>query len=448
MGVLARIKAAFTPATYLQASIYQGMSRGSIMRPHNALMAIRHFDHWAYAATMLNANAVANVPLRLYARKQPGKKKLYETRTLSKVQKHRLSKGFEYSPSRSVLLKLAAFSGDVEEVVEPHPALQVLQNVNPWQNGYELTVLRMIDLQATGNSYMGRVMSELYVPSALWRMPPQWVEIVPSRTKFIDRYIYGKGSADQKDFDPADIIQFRLPNPNDLFYGKGWYEAAWKALGLHESKREMDLSTFDNMARPDWLISVPKGQANVIDRLEAKVNEKLRGTHNSGNFLAMEGDIKAQALQLEVKEIGTATRVIEEISAVSGVPVAMLLSNDPTRASSSTARVGWYRNTIHPYCRLDEEKLNERWLPMFEGSEDMFLCYDLASFEDEEMQSKRLIGLVAGGVLTPNEARAELAYDKHEDGDDLYPPSGLTAGGAAVGGDLGVGQNQRGQQTS
>jgi phage portal protein BeeE len=139
-------------------------------------------------------------------------------------------------------------------------------------------------------------------------------------------------------------------------------------------------------------------------------------------------------LQVDVPETGTATRVIEEISAVSGVPVAMLLSNDPTRASSQTARVGWYRNTIRPYCRNIEEQLNARWLPRFVGSEDMLLAHDPVSFEDEFEQTKRLTGLVAGGLLTPNEARQEMGYDRVDGGDAIYPPSGLTGAAASVGG--------------
>jgi phage portal protein BeeE len=135
--------------------------------------------------------------------------------------------------------------------------------------------------------------------------------------------------------------------------------------------------------------------------------------------------------------------VIEEISATSGVPVAMLLSNDPSKAGSQTARVGWYRTTIRPYCRIDEEKLNEKWLPRFDGAEDLVLAYDLVSFEDDEAQAKRLVGLVAGGILKSNEARTEMGYDQLDDpeANTLYPPSGTTGGAAALAGNVSPGQN-------
>ncbi len=418
-------------------------SKGQKPRPFNADAAIKQFNHWAYAAAMHNANAVANVPLRLYGRRRPGMKCRFQTRPILRQTRNALRGIGEWANSKAVAQKVATFAGDIEEIVEPHPALSVLQTVNPWQNGYELTVLRMVDLQATGNSYLYVVDSGAGIPGELWRMPSQWTTIKPSNTNFIAGYVYGT-SPDEKLFAPEDVIHFKLPNPGDQYYGKSWFQAAWTAIGLHDSKRVMDLSKFDNMARPDWLLvaKMPLTK-DKLDAFEDSVNEKLRGPNRAGKFLTINGDVDAKALNIDVPEVGTPTRVIEEISAVSGVPVSMLLANDSMKSNAAAARAAWYRNTIRPYCRLDEEKLNERYLPMFGGSEDLVLAYDLVSFEDDEAQAKRLIGLVAGCILKPNEARSEMGYDRLIDplSDQLFPPSGTTGGAAAVAGDLSPGQN-------
>lgn len=420
-----------------------GMGKGAKPRPFNYDLALRQFRHWAYAAAMLNATAVANVPLRLYVRNRSTGRKLYATRPVPKSVLRRLhGESGDLIPSASVCRKAIEYGGDISEVIEPHPVTTVLQKVNGWQNGYELTLLRMFDLQITGNSYLYPIYGPAGVPAEVWRMPPQWMKIKPSTTAFIDGYIYGAGTELEKTFPVDEVDHFRLPNPSDLFYGMGWFEAAWQAIGLHDSKRTMDLAKFDNMARPDYILSVKGGaRQEAVDVLEKKIKDTIKGPKNSGNFLAVAAEIDIKALNQEVPEVGTPTRVIEEISAVSGVPVAMLLSNDPNRANSVTARVGWYRSTIRPYCKLDEEKLNERWLPRFEGSEDYFLAYDLVSFEDKEAQAKQLVGYVSGGILKPNEARAEIGYEPLPDGDTLYPPSGNTGGSAAIAGDVSAQQN-------
>ncbi len=449
MGLFANLnpwrKQASSTSNLFGAEVLPGYgSHGAKARPFNAEMALKEFRHWAYAAAMLNANAVANVPLRLYARNRSTATKLFGTRALTPLAKAQMRESMYRDSSASVRRKAIEFGGDIVEVVEPHPVLEVLRTVNGWQNGYELTLLRMFDLQITGNSYMHPVYSGANVPAEVWRMPPQWVKIIPDKDRFIRGYLFGASTEVEKDFPADEVDHFKLPNPKDLFYGMGWFEAAWDAIGLDNSKKTMDLAKFDNMARPDYIISVKGGKANdkAVDVLEKKINDTIKGSKNSGKFLAVGAELDLKQLNETVTEVGTPTRVIEEISAASRVPVAMLLSNDPNRANSVTARVGWYRDTIRPYCRLDEEKLNERWVPRFEGSEDYFVAYDMVSFEDKEALAKQLTGYVAGGILTPNEARAEIDYPRMDGGDDLYPPSGVTGGAAAVAGDLAPGQNQ------
>jgi len=448
MGIWHNIKAAFSPVPYIEAGarVFEGYgSFGAKNRPFDYSSAVRHFNHWAYAASMLNANAVANVPRRLYMRKRVGRK-LYETRPVGKLMRSYLAGEGVDNPSRSVMSKVQVLGGEIEEVIGDHPATATLRTANPWMNGYELDVLRLIDLQATGNSYLHYVMGPLGVPDQVWRMPPQSTKIIPSKDRFVDGYVYGLNSASERRFGTDEVIHFRLPNPDDLYYGRGWYEAAWSSLGLHQSKREMDLAKFDNMARPDYLLSLEGMTREAADRFEAQVKNSMGGSRKAGKFLTVTSKVTATPLNFDVPEVGTPTRVIEEIAAVSGVPVAMLLSNDPGRASSSAARTGWYRNTIRPYCRLDEEKLNEKWLPMFDGAEDLVIVYDPVSFEDREAQAKELIGYVSGGVLTANEARSELGYGPMDGGDKLNAPAGTSGGAAAVAGNLSPNQNDARQQ--
>lgn len=437
MGLLANLKAALSPARYFSAAVMDGYGKnGARSRPFNADLALKQFSHWAYAAGMLNANAVANVCLRLYARQKPGDN-LYQTR---KLDRHEV-KAMAFHASNQVRRKIAEFGGDVVEVTEPHPILEVQRTVNGQQNGYELTVLRMIDLQFTGNSYQYLVGNSLGVPAEIWRMEPQKTSIISDKSQWVTGYNYGS-EPNVQTFSDSDVIHFRLPNPSDPNYGKGWVQAAWESIGLHNSKRTMDLAKFDNMGRPDWLLTIKSGaKPEALEKLEEKMKEKFAG-RNQGRTLALGADAELKALQWDTPEVGTPTRVIEEISAVSGVPVAMLLSNDPAKGNSEPARVGWYRNTIRPYCRLDEEKLNEKWVPLFDDSGEYFVAYDLVSFEDEAEESKQVIGLVSGGVLTQNEGRSRLGYPPMPEGDRLLPPAGSTAGAAAVAGDMAVNQNQ------
>lgn len=446
MGIYNWIKTAFSPQRYLASTmrLYDGMGmRGSKPRPFSYELAVRKFHTWAYAAAKLNADAVASVPKRLFVRGKPGRK-LYGTRRASHKTLNYLNGYAASMPSGSAMAKAIAFGGDIEEVVEPHPILKVLSNANPWCNGFEYDVLRMIDLQATGNSYMHVVTDKaLMTPASIWRMPPQWVNIIPDKEKFISGYLYGWGTVDQKTFPADEVMHFKLPNPRDVHYGMGWFEAAWSAMGLSEAKREMDTAKADNYGRPDFLISLTNPTTtDTVKRLKAEFREEFEGVDKAGKFAVLGGDAKVTPLNWEEKEWGTGTRIIEEIAAISGVSVAMLLTNDPNRANSDAARLGWYRNTINPYCKLDEEKLNEQWVPRFAEAEDVFIAYDPVSFEDKQATAQQLVGYVAGGIMSANEARAEIGYPAATGGNVLFPP----VGGAGV--SRTAGRNAPNQNTS
>lgn len=435
MGLLSYLKSLTSPARYFGATVREsaGIGSGSKPRPFNYDFALRNFHSWAYAAAMLNANAFASTPKRLYARQRAGMKAQYATRPVSKAVARYLAGDSATQPSRTTMQKYVEFGSDVVEVVEPHPALMVLKTVSTNFDGFELDVLKMLDLQMAGNHYWCIVNGGFAVPEQIWRMPPQWTKVIASETQYVSGYEYGNSQQNMTTLGVDDVMHFKMPSPKSLYYGMGWFEAARLALGLHDSKRELDLATFDNYARPDWLLSVPGGNEAAMDKLEEKLKEKFAGRKKDKSaFLALSTDVKAQALQWDLREIGTSNEVIEEIAACSGVPVAMLLSNDPNRSSSESARLGWYRNTIQPYCRLDEEKLNQQWIPRFDGGEDLFIAHDPANFEDQTAMSNRATNLVKGGVLTPNEARAELGYAPHGKGDDLFSPVGATGGGPGI----------------
>jgi HK97 family phage portal protein len=445
------VKAAFSADPYLQASVrtVEGYgSKGAKPRPFNQHAAVRQFGSWIYKATMLNANAVARIPLRLYVKRKSTGTKLFRT---SRVEGKRLrylsgkafGGGRQLQPSQGVAQKVAEWDGQFEEVTEQHPVLRVLNSVNPWMGGFRLTQLRMIYLQLTGNAYTFKVMDRaLGIPSQLWPMPSQYVQIKPSRETFIESYIYGVGTENEKEFMPDEVWQSKLPNPKDLYYGMGIVEAAWTALGLHSSKRVMDQAKFDNMNRPDWFIAFKQAvQPEALTRFESKIDEKFRGPSKSGKFLAIGSDATIQAMNQELQEIGDADRICEEIAAVSGVPVGMLKGNDPSRASAQTADTAWLRDTIRPLALGDEEELNEQYLPSFDVGDDAFLAYDPVSFEDETTIRRNAAAGVSGSLLTVNEGREEIGYGPIDGGEIRYAPSGATGPNASLQGPMAPGQN-------
>jgi HK97 family phage portal protein len=437
-------------APYLNGSVfYEGAgTKGQKPRPFSLHAAVRQFSSWAAAAIMLNANAAAGVPLRMYTRKRPGARKMYATRAVDGRTKRYLAGQMASGagrPSAAVMAKVASFGHDVEEVTDPHPLMALLNAPNPDDTSHDQSLAKFIDRQLCGNAYWYLATSRLGVPGLIYRMPAQWTAIVPNDKgtgqSRIRGYVYGKNTANEQSFGPDEVIHFKEPNPADLFYGRGWVEQAWTALGLHNAKRIEDTAFKDNQSRPDGVLSSEGGSKDTVERLQSAIVEQFGGTLNTGKMLVTNGKLSWTPLQWEPRELGTPDRIVNEIAASSGVPVSMLLTNDTTKAGGVAARLGWYRTTIRPMCLADEQTLNAKLVPRFDGSDDYFVAHDHVCFEDEEASTKRAVALVSGGILTQNEARQELGYNSVDDADRLFAPAGNTGGSASAMGDLSPQQN-------
>jgi hypothetical protein len=247
-------------------------------------------------------------------------------------------------------------------------------------------------------------------------MPLQWVEIVPGTEKVIDGYFYGV-SYEKRAFFPSDeVIHFKRPNPKDIYYGMGKVEAAWWATTNNQSLHDMDYHWFANKARPDWLLTI-KGDASPdeIERLEAQIDSKLRGTRRTGRFLTATADIDIKPLSFSPKDMMGREQIVEEIAAVFGVPVSMLKANDPNLASATVGFASWKATSVLPLMRMDEEVLNQTLLPMFGIEGDAFLAYDNPVAADERFETEKRRTYVAGGIITANEAREMEGLEALED---------------------------------
>jgi HK97 family phage portal protein len=421
MSIIDRIKsilgkAAYTnddPQRYEVASTATLIGREYVPPPFDYHRAVVENRSWVYAAARLNAIAVASQPLRLYVRNRSSGTKAWNTRRTGRRTKAYLSGDLAQLPSRYAMTKAAEYGDDYEVVTDTHPLLTLLAKVNPYQNGFDATVLRVLYMELTGNAYLHPVLDPtLNVPVEVWTMPSQWMRIVPGNPlrgeELVKGYEYGRNDAQRQDFAPDEVVHFKYPNPRDIYYGLGKVEAAWGAVTSNVALHEMDYHFFANKSRPDYLL-VSKGNASdeELERFTAQVETKLRGTNKTGRFLAVTGEVDLKPLQFPPKDLQGREEIVEEIAAVFGVPVSMLRANDPNLASATVGFASWKETTILPLLRMDEEVLNQQLLPLFGIEEDAFLAYDNPVRADEAQETAKRTTYVSGGILTINEARQQ-----------------------------------------
>ncbi len=422
-----------TPDKYLASSVNVVATgqHGAARAPFSQDRGIRAFRSWVYAASTINANAVASLPLRLYAKKDETSSR---TRSIPRHRKAYLlgDQTNDVRPSSTVIRKAVNYGNEMEEVVGSHPVTDLLSTANPFLNGFDLTVLRILYGELTGNAYLHPVVDEASgLPGELWPLAPQYVEVIPDEEEFIAGYLYGIDAQKKQVFETDEVIHFRRPNPANLFYGLGKVEAAFGSIQANQALHEMDLSTFENSARPDYAVVV-KGNSSgdQLDRFQQQVENRLRGTRKDGSFITVTGDVQFTPLNFPPKDLAGREEIVEEIAAVFGVPVTMLKANDPNLASASTGFAQWREGTILPLCRMDEEELNQSLLPLFGLEDTHCLAYDNPVPSDKAFELSERQTAVAGGWRTPNEARMEEGREPvEEDMADRLLVNGQPLGG-------------------
>ena len=429
-------KAVYDDSKFIQSSISildNAVGRGKLP-PFSMQRSVLSFESWVYAAAMLNAQAASSVPLRLYVRTDAqGPQKFWRTRKVSRSRKAYLLGDSERKPSPSVM-KSASTAGDFEEVVDAHPILELLRKANQYEDGFSQSVMRMLYMELCGNAYLHVIMDKaLGVPSELYTVPAQNVTILPGKTELVEAYLYGVDRNSMQRFELDEIIHFKRPNPRNLYYGLGKVEAAYGAIQQSQAAHIQDLSFLENMSRPDYAAIVKGGASEAsMRRFEESMRSLHQGTRKSGRMVTISGDIQLMPLNFPSKDLTGRDDIVEEISACFGVPVSMLKANDPNLASAQAGYSMWRETTIAPICRMDEETLNSRLLPLFDIHEDAYLAYDNPVPENRVADSAERSVAVAGGWRTPNEARLEEGYEALETPHaDMLHVNGLPLGGVA-----------------
>ena len=231
---------------------------------------IQRYTSWVYACANKNSVAVAQIPLRLYAKKRRTNTKF---RVASKPVPREKKEWLFRQPQ---LINKLADAVDVEEIIE-HPFLDLMANVNPFMNGFELIEYWVLYQELTGNSYTMIVTNSLGTPQELWVLQPQQTKIVPDKETFIKGYIYGRNPAKAVRFEPEEIIHMKYANPHDMYYGLSPLSAAVIAADAGVAMNLHEYSLLRNNAIPAMALEAEQSLTDIqMKKLKIVVNQRLK----------------------------------------------------------------------------------------------------------------------------------------------------------------------------
>lgn len=423
IDVVAKASPSASDPTAFMDSRYWGEGLLSTRRPQSKVDLVNQFQSWIYICAKLNAQTIASVPLRLYVTKSvKGQKfRTIGTKAITKATMKRLEANAGLS---NYLVK----AEEVEEVTE-HIFLDLMDNVNPFNNSYDLWETTSTFLDLAGEAYWYLPKGKGGVPAEIWVIPSPYIQPIPGTTlqDFIKGYKYERGTA-RIEFSTDDIIYFNYPNPKNMWRGFSCVQGIADAVYINSKMYEFESAMFENRARVGGIFTV---EGNVsqqeVKRLEEQAKEKYSGVKQAGKNMILTGGMKFQPDSMtpqEISYIEGRKLIREEICAAFDVPISALVSTDVNRANAETADYRHAKNGIHPRLMRIEQKLNEKLLPMFDPS--LFCAFDDCVPQDKQFIVQKNDAYVKNNTFTINEVREEEGKDPVGWGDVAWMPFGVT----------------------
>lgn len=291
--------------------------------------------------------------------------------------------------------------GRVEEVLS-HPLLTLLETVNPAHSRHDLFELTALDQEVHGSAYW------LLHGGGVWPLPAGLVTPVREGGPLAVAYEYRAGGSVTR-FPAAAVVHFRYPDPRDP-YGPGLspLRAAFEQAELGAEFLAFKRALWANAGAPGVILSPGEVLSEPErQRLEAEWNAKFRHG-GQGRVLVAEGSMSVHVLERSLGDLATLAEEAfskEQVANAFGVPVA-LLTRDTNMANLQAALHQHAVLAVRPRLKRRDEKLNERLVPLYDGSGELFFRSDDPLAADPELELRREEQELRRGVRTINEARA------------------------------------------
>jgi len=282
-----------------------------------------------------------------------------------------------------------------------------------------------IDLIMDGNAFI------YYDGVHLYNLPATNVEIVTDKNTFIKEFIYS-GSVH---FKPDEIIHIADNASDSIYRGSSRLKSASATLVTRKKMTTFQDNFFSNGAVPGLILKSPnvlgeKIKARLIESWQREYNPTKGGKRplilDGGLELDKIAEINFQQLDFET----SINKKDEDLLMALGVPSILIYGGNNANISPNLRL--FYLETVLPLVR----KVTSGFERFFGYNLEPETSKVSALQPDMKEVTAYHVGLVNGGVITPNEARAELRYEPKPGHDDLRIPANIagSAGNPSEGG--------------
>jgi HK97 family phage portal protein len=314
------------------------------------------------------------------------------------------------------------------EHVPNSPLQALIDRPNPDQSWYELIYEAEQSICLAGNAFISEIKAgSRNQPTQLWILPAQFMRIKPGREKLVDYFEYTEQNGKQKIM-AEDMVQLKMPNPNDRYFGQPVLLSASRATDIDREAADWQKTTLQQRGTADYHLELPDGTTpEQAKALKQAWQDEYSGTR-SGVMATSAKVTPLGTTAVEMDFVNSRRAVWTEIAAVFGVPLAAMgFTESVNLANANAMNKQLYQDTIIPQLELYRRQLTSQLA--YEFGPEWILDYDLSGIEalqqnfDVKLANAEKLYRMGVPFATINDA-LELGIDEFA-GWDLGPLAGL-----------------------
>lgn len=237
----------------------------------------------------------------------------------------------------------------------PDDLVQLTTRPNPYTSWSDLLMLLVIDWLLIGNSFWYRFKPDAAgKPAAIYRLMPQYLQLVPGKTQLIEKYLYNvPGRGEPIEFAPDRVIHFRRPNPHSEYLGAGVIRGGARVFDMEIALTRSQAEYFEQGTRLSGVLESDRGvPRDVWKRTKAQFMSLYAGAGNAYKVAMLTHGMQFKPIQANAHEaefglLGDKSR--DRILAMFRVPSPLLgLSGGYDRQAVREAQRIFDNKTVRP----------------------------------------------------------------------------------------------------
>lgn len=328
----------------------------------------------------------------------------------------------------AIPIKLMKYNknGEDTELFDVEP-IDLLDKPSAQMTGRDFRYTTIAHLELTGNAYWLKDSdgqpTELF-PLNPKNVTPKYADDGMSIVSFSYRAGTPTGAVKTVVYPASRIIHIKYPNPASPLMGRGTLEPIAEWVDVDNYATEFNRRFFQNSATFGGALETEATSEEAQAAVRMSLENNYRGLQNAHKLMVLPKGVKlvnrdVTPRDMQMQQADATFR--DKILAAFGVPKSVVgIVEDVNRANAESSNYVFSAFTVKPKMDRLITYLNEFYLPLFKGSEQLYFTYADPTPENATLSIEESKASLAGAPWeTPNEVRAKKGLAPVDGGDTL-----------------------------